>query len=569
MNLKPHLPYLGLFTAFLVAFFWGLNIDILGHDYFYFFPKLLDGKWHFLRQGLAMFEYTPHFCGGFPEYANPQSMYYSLPQFLVLFLDLWLATQLTILISMVIAYFGWYRVGRDLIKLNLPFAHLLALIISAHGFHFMHMIPGHIVFHSMPMVGWMLWLLFDRSDRSLRELIRKAAWFALISAYILYSGGYMVMVMFAFAVLALLPFELIWQTPVVPRIRSLMRNGVACGLGALLICASKLVVTFSFLRYFPRVFPFERLWDDTHIIFYIFRALFGFPQTNDFYWEFGMGKWGAIHEYSMLISPIVLIGLIAALYLLIKHWSAVSKKKVVVTSVVFIVWMMFFMQLMQGYGWMVTPLENVPVFKGLHVNMRWMYSFSFVPIILSVWALQSIWNKNGIVVAASVLTIVAFVGGYWGILHGKTLPRTMPYNEILQAFEQTEGYMDLDVDEAFDMRGLGHSGFIPLIFGGNHIYCHEPMLLGSSELPDSIVVAPVNQEIDGAFNLYNPACMVYPEQNGCESGDRIALTDAENLERFRTGKKTTWKKSGLQVVANWISLLTLIALPFALWKKRD
>jgi hypothetical protein len=48
---RKHLPFIGFAIAFLVFFFWGLNIGKLGHDYNYFFPKLLDGNWHFLRQG--------------------------------------------------------------------------------------------------------------------------------------------------------------------------------------------------------------------------------------------------------------------------------------------------------------------------------------------------------------------------------------------------------------------------------------------------------------------------------------------------------------------------------------
>lgn len=547
---------------FLVTFFWGLSVGILGHDYFYFFPKLLDGKWHFMRQGMAMFYYTPHMCGGFPEFANPQSMYYSLQQLLVLFLDMWLAVRLTILISMLIAYVGWYRVGRDLIKLHMHWAHLLALIITAHGYHFMHMIPGHIVFHSMPIIGWLLWMLFDRRDHTSKQLIVKGAWFALATAYILYSGGYMVAVMAAFAVIVLLPFELILHMKTFgSRMKILLKHVCACAIGGALINASKLVATFSFIRYFPREVPFERLWDDTNILVYIWRALFALPQNDDLYWEFGMGKWGAFHEYSFLVSPVVLIGLLCGVYLLWKNRSSLLQHKAHVTMMLMVsaVLMLLLMQLMQGFGWMVTPLEQLPIFRGLHVNMRWLYAFSFLPIMVSVWCLQRCVRAWSMAILGGIITIVAFVGGYYGILHQNTLPRTLPYDEIIAALDTQEDYIDLDVEEAFDMRGMGHSGFIPLIFGGNHIYCHEPMLLGSSHLPDTIRVAPIMDEQDGYLNMYHPACMVYPEENNCESGDRILASDAENAELFRTGEKTTWKMSTLQHISNWISVLALLA----------
>lgn len=565
---RTHAPYIALFAIFLVAFFWGLSTGILGHDYFYFFPKLLDGKWHFLRQGLSMFYYTPHMCGGFPEYANPQSMYYSLPQLLTLFLDVWLAVKLTIIISMAIAYVGWYRFGKDFIALNTYWSHLFALVISAHGYHFMHMIPGHVVFHSMPMLGWFLWLLFDRRNHNTKNLLVKGAWFALATAYVLYSGGYMVGVMGAFAVLALLPYELILHARNLKnRMLILVKNVSACMLGALMISASKLVATFSFLEHFPRHVPFERLWDDTHIIVYIVRALFAIPQVDDLYWEFGMGDWGAFHEYSMLVSPLVPLGLLCGLWVLwIKRDALLQHTyRSVAALVVSVALLIYLMQLMQGYGWLVTPMENWPIFTGLHVNMRWLYAFSFPLIALGIWCLQTVVHTCSkridvwLTIAGGVITIVVFVGAHYEILHLNTLPRTLPYSEIRAALDAEEGYMELDVEEAFDMRGLGHSGFIPLIFGGNHVYCHEPMLLGTSSLPDTIRVAPIMDEQDGYLNMYNPACMVYPKENNCEPGDRIRVEDSANAEAFRTGGDVTWKMSTLQHVSNWLSVLTFFA----------
>ena len=43
-------------------------------------------------------------------------------------------------------------------------------------------------------------------------------------------------------------------------------------------------------------------------------------------------------------------------------------------------------------------------------------------------------------------------------------------------------------------------------------------------------------------------------------GDRIAVDDAQNLERFINGEKTTWKVSGLQKLGDWVSLLSLVMI---------
>ena len=127
-----HIVILGIFLFF---FFWGLNAQypVLGHDYFYFFPRMLEGKWHFLRQGLLPLRFAPHLCGGFPQYGNPQDLFYSLPQFLSFFLDLWTAAQLSIFIGMVLGYVGWVFFGKDVLRLTSPWSHVLALVCTANG----------------------------------------------------------------------------------------------------------------------------------------------------------------------------------------------------------------------------------------------------------------------------------------------------------------------------------------------------------------------------------------------------------------------------------------------------
>src|SRR5262245_37248573 len=55
----------------------------LGHDYGYFLPYLLSGMaWAHQNGWLEIPHFTPDFCGGIPWLANPQSLFYSIPQVL-------------------------------------------------------------------------------------------------------------------------------------------------------------------------------------------------------------------------------------------------------------------------------------------------------------------------------------------------------------------------------------------------------------------------------------------------------------------------------------------------------
>ena len=87
MRTTDHIFGLAMLTALLGGFLWALNFSypVIGHDFLYFLPHLLAGKWYFAHQGFLPFRFSPHFCGGLPQYGNPQDMYYALPQFLTLF----------------------------------------------------------------------------------------------------------------------------------------------------------------------------------------------------------------------------------------------------------------------------------------------------------------------------------------------------------------------------------------------------------------------------------------------------------------------------------------------------
>lgn len=570
MHLRSqHSPFLVLLVLFVGIFLWGLSVGMLGHDYFYFFPKLLDGKWHFLRQGFAAFEYTAHFCGGFPEYANPQSLYYSLPQALSLFLDLWVAARISIVLMIIAGYAGWYRFGRDVITLTAPWSHVFALVIAAHGFHFLHQLAGHIVFHTMPLIGWMLWILFAPGKDSLKTLLLRASVFALLSALIMHSGGYMVMIMLGFAVLSFLPFLLgLSALTALEKLQVYGLRLIICGISAMIICSSKIVAVLSFVRYFPRELPPEPFPAEVSTLAYIAQAFWHPFQSDDLYWKYGMPNWGAVHEYSMFISPITVLGLVLGIFLLWRS-RTILRSKIGISGMllcVTVIMVICIVQLTQSHGVIFTFLKPLPVMKALHVNMRYLYAFSFPLIALALWCTQrfvadSRFAKQSTYLAftAGVITLVAFPVAYWSLLHGETLPRTMPYDVIQSALRENPNYLSHDVQFAYDMRGLGHSGFVPLLQAGNHIYCSEPMLLGSSSLPHTLLVGPVAQIHDDAYNLYNPACMVYPEENTCEPGDRIQSNDKKNFGAFVSGEATDWKVSTIQSVADVLSLFMLIS----------
>lgn len=555
--MRKHLPFIGFLIAFLGIFFWGLNIgDKIGHDYNYFFPKLLDGNWHFIRQGLAPFLYTPHYCGGFPEFGNPQSMYYSLLQLLSLKLDLWIAAQLVMGIAMLIGYWGWYLFGRDVLKLSLDWSHVFSLIVTAHGFYLMHMMAGHIIYHTIPLIGLMLWLLLERSRDSARSLILKASAFGCIAANSIHSGGFMVGVFGALTLLLFLPFVIILHDR-----KGLLTRIAACTVAALLMTGGKVFAIASVMRFFPRNLPFNQLPEGSSTLGYIATTLWGFPQNEGLYTDYGIPDWGALHEYSMYLSPIVLIGLLCGVYLLWKSRNTM-KRRPILFLVLFsfsIFQLCFFVQLIQGHGIFVDWLKHVPVFTSLRMNTRFVYPLSLILSAAGVWSLNRITNHKSLYpLLASLLTVIAFLVAYVPALMNEIPPRSLDYTEVQYHLKQNAGFLELNVEQNIDMRGQGQAEFVPLFVGANHVYCEEPLLWGDKPTMEPLETGDVYLGWNDRLNLYNPACFIYPEANDCVPGDRIAVSDIENFTLFTTGEKTQWKVPIAQRILNWISVVALM-----------
>ena len=81
---------------------------LLGHDYEYFMPTFIYGKIWFFNNFLSIPWFTPSFCCGIPFYADPQSMYFSIPQIIFLLFDPIVSLKLIFLFLSAVGYIGMF-----------------------------------------------------------------------------------------------------------------------------------------------------------------------------------------------------------------------------------------------------------------------------------------------------------------------------------------------------------------------------------------------------------------------------------------------------------------------------
>ena len=94
--------FIVLLTAYYFIFvhpFFPNQNGGLGHDYEMWFPRMLAGVYYFVTNGVSVIPwFTPSCCGGTVFFANPQYLFFSIPQFLNFYFDPIVSIKITMML---------------------------------------------------------------------------------------------------------------------------------------------------------------------------------------------------------------------------------------------------------------------------------------------------------------------------------------------------------------------------------------------------------------------------------------------------------------------------------------
>jgi hypothetical protein len=142
-----------LFLVWRAHLFFPNRNGLLGHDYSWFFPTLLVGHfWHRQNGWLTPPDFTAAFCGGVPFLANPQSVFFSLPQLLMSLLEPTPAMFATLVVSATVGAAGCYFLLRRHFGTSVSAATLGATLFLLNGFLFYRVVIGHLTYHAFGVV---------------------------------------------------------------------------------------------------------------------------------------------------------------------------------------------------------------------------------------------------------------------------------------------------------------------------------------------------------------------------------------------------------------------------------
>jgi hypothetical protein len=567
--------FLILLLAYHLIFgsFFPNNNRLMGHDYSFVLPNLLDGYFWIKRNGLfEPFWFTPAFCGGQPVMGDQGSTFYSVTQLLTLMVDPIASVYLTVLLFASLGFWGFYFLLRSCFGTSKQAAILGGALFMFNGFFIYRMIVGHLSFHAVMLIPWIAYFLLLPTKVSVSTILFAGVAAGSMFAYGAYSGISLLLLPCALAVLAIICIHrFAGHKSSDFAQRSLVAALVATGLSA-----AKLGALISFLQNFPRsdyLLPgFASTWDATRLLF---SALFfspidiaqqAEPLLTNAQWALSRHEW----EYGVTWIPLLII--LAGTVVVISQMRGTNPipnpAKWRWLALLGLILVLPLALNIYTPGWNGF-LKQVPVIKSNSTLLRWFLIYMPVVIIFSALLLDKISSliniRNGILISAllALITITAF--------KDREYYQSQPYNPgaIVSAWwiahtrevQPSIQHINASVDDNGHVQ-MQFQGNDMLATGGSQLACYNPIFGYRLEhFPvKSLHPGPVLEERNGVLNIKNPACYLYPKQNDCAPGDHFTAAQLGKAQTFANYKPYRFEFSPSQVIANWMTRITLTLL---------
>ncbi len=577
----------------------------LGHDMGLAFASMLDGFIWFAKNGWWEVPwFTPSFCGGQPYFADPQSGYYSLLQWLTFITDPLSATYWTLLLFASAGFFGTYLLARRCFALALPWAILAAALYFFNGFLPHRAIIGHLGYPALTLAPWLaLALLTPAATRVSTLGLGLLA--GLIAAIWLQSGLTTLMLPAALSV-ALLMLVYRWRQPWSADL--LPRMLIAVGISVVL-SASKLVASLAFYGRFERTQYLLPGFDNPFALLVTnLLALFGPSQTAYLAadaWLVNV-QWALLpHEWAYGFTVVPLLILFRARVLLRRRASLevtaaplptsgaraqVGKGVRIIVGMTILAIVLIPLAL-QFY----TPAYNawlkaLPLVGATASPQRWLIVYlPVLPIATALLGSLTLARQGQEKRAPRLVFTFMLMMLVINVADPRRFYADQSYDPeaLLAAYERLAAGgaashrinsigLTTPVDAGEGLANL--AGNDVMIAGVSQAQCYNPSFGYRLESlpPAKLELGEVLVERDGLLNIRNPACFVFPEENGCQPGDQFRADQRAEAEAFVSYAPFPFEKSRAQRLADGVTMGGLIATalflgvawPLWAWRRR-
>lgn len=542
------------------------DYPLVGHDYAYFIPRILDTYLHMRLNGLLAQWYTPSFGSGLPAFPNPQHLQYSIVQGTSFFLNPWAAVLASTAIISLAGYYFFYRFLTERLELDWKAGTLGAIFFLGNGFYIEHLIAGQLGYQLFPLSAVLLFAITDRQRRP----VVNAALIALIIAMMIHQAGFYLIVILFLSMGMTLPLLHIYR-PGILACGRLFRTAILAGILCSALAASKVHAAMSFMQHFPReVFDsydigllqafggvvaqllgvmglgpiLVILGHDPGIITGVLVNLSGAPYGI---WETDIG-----------LSPVLFLyltaGAVQSMPSLFHPLKKVDRSRAVgVLILVLAVWVTLEFALTKGIVYGTT--KHLPVLRSLHINVRFVAAFIIPLVVVAAFQMHRFLagDRSTLRFPVSVLLSILALFSYF-------LLSPPVHQRFFDTGDSNNSYAKIHSGKIFPVTEIAEvdvwQGFSE---NASSIKPYEPIFgYRLEEFNPEVHPGSVFETDDGYFNMTNPAGFVFPDVNNTRPFERIRVSERDKLEEFVHRRRPGWDMPVTQKVLNVLSLAALI-----------
>ncbi len=527
------LPWLGAvvavaaFEAVFGGFFPG-PLETVGHDYRHTLPRLLAGAYWVAHNGWAEPPwFTPAFCGGLPSLANPQAAHYALQQVLATWVDPLQAVHATLLVFVAVAFLGTWHLLRHGFGASAPAALLGAFVFAFNGFLSHRLLVGHTTALGFAFVPLLTALVLPAAaERRPRAWLPRVLGGGVVVALLVHAGYFLFIPATA---LTLVAVALVQSMRGARLAVFLGRGAGALGVGAAL-SAARLVASAAWLAHIHRPgYSLPGVPTLLEAVALVPRLLFFEPPESAAALGFTGLEWTlGRHELEYGVGPAVAPLLLAWA---LARWRAPSRPAagtVARWAALALVVAVPIALNVRAPAW-TAFVQSLPVLGQASSFVRWLVALVLpvtVGAALAVDALVPDAARRWALAACAVAVTVSSVA-----LEGRAYYLSQAYEP--QAVAAGAAALR-DTGRVPPIERIVLAGEEALADGASPASCYEASF--GYELESfprgTLRPGPVAAGEKERFNLKNPACYLFPDDNGCAPGDHFTAAQADQVAAF-------------------------------------
>ena len=564
-----------LLHQFIFQSFFPNSNNFLGHDYESFIPNLIFGKIWFSNNFLSVPWFTPSFCCGIPFFADPQSMYYSIPQIIFLIFDPILSIKIIFIILSAFSYVGMFLLARKNFKFDIYTSLLCASLFLFNGFFVYRAIAGHVAYLSYVFIPLYCFFLI----KSFENQSNKLSYFYLILSAIVFANffhsgsGPIILIIFTSILLVLL-----FYMHMINSFKIFFSFILSLFLGTL-IALSKITASLYFLNNFPRQYPATEFHSFIQFIKIFFLSFFLNPNHQYFNNSVkSMFPFGAHEmEYSVSIVPIILLFFILFLN---KSLFRLKYHNIIFYFLLFII---LAIPILLNINFLnhFQLIEKIPILNSTWVQFRWLLIYILPIIIISGFLIENL-NINSKKKKYLTISLIFIL-----LIQNLIKDKSWYLNDQKYSMKNATDF-SLKMNKGDDLEIIGPAILMDqfgspqkinnkndmFLFSFSPLLCYQPIFGYGLEKLNSEKIIFNSKKIfeddsfmlysdkfdkkDGHLMFFNPSCFLFPKENNCLPGDTFKISEKDKLTKFTKYKKFEFQQNKFQIISNYVSFFTFV-----------